>query len=136
MEKFYLCPRCHGHLKVGEYIIFTARNKNKDKGLLLLHPEIGNYSSIKHPDFEFTEGEGIEFYCPLCQSRLVSSFDDKLVQVIMVDKNAREYEIYFSRIAGEHSTYQVKGDEAVMVAGEHAARYTYFKIPDRLMKYL
>jgi hypothetical protein len=40
-----------------------------------------------------------------------------------------EHFIYFSRISGEKSTYQVSGDE-VTATGEHADRYTYFSVPD------
>jgi len=53
----------------------------------------------------------------------------------MIDKDSKEYDIYFSRIAGERSTYQVSGD-TVMVAGEHSSRYTYFKMSDKFKKYL
>ena len=28
--------------------------------MLLIHPELGNYSSIKHPQFHFEEGERIK----------------------------------------------------------------------------
>lgn len=135
MEKYYLCPHCRGHLKVGDYITFTARNRKKEKGLLLLHPQIGNYASIKHPSFDYKSGDMIDFYCPLCQDRLDSAFDENLVNVIMIDRDQKEYDIYFSRIAGEESTYKVDGD-SVMATGEHADRYTYFKMSDKFKKYL
>ena len=135
MEKYYLCPYCRGHLKVGDYIIFTTRNVKKQRGLLLLHPEIGNYSSIKHPSFIYKDGDKIDFFCPLCQARLISAFDENLVYVIMIDTDSREYDIYFSRIAGEQSTYKVKGD-TVIQAGEHASRYTYFKMSDNIRKFM
>jgi hypothetical protein len=136
MQKYYVCPECKGHLKVGEYIIFTARNQKKESGLLLLHPKIGNYESIKHPTFKFAEGELLEFSCPLCSTTLVSKFDQNLVHVIMMDKDKKEYDIYFSRIAGEKSTYKVGSDSTVMAAGEHSHRYTHFKMPEKLQKYL
>lgn len=129
MDKFYLCPHCKGHLKVGEYIIFTANAKGKSRGLLLLHPEIGNYTSLKHPGFKFKDGDELEFYCPICQERLVSDFDKRLAHVILVEKNGKQSGIYFSKIAGEHSTYKVSDGE-VSAAGEHSSRYTCFKLPD------
>ncbi len=135
MQKYYICPECRCHLKVGEQIIFTARNTKNEKGLLLLHPEIGNYSSIKHPSFHYTRGEPLDFCCPLCGVSLQSKFDKNLAHVIMIEKNRKEYDIYFSRIAGEKSTYKVRGKE-VMQAGEHSHRYTYFQIPEKLKKYL
>lgn len=136
MKKYYTCPHCKGHLKVGEYIIFRASNQKKENGLLLLHPGIGNYDSIKHPSFNYSMGEALEFFCPLCSSSLESKIDKNLVHVVMIDKDRKEYDIYFSRIAGEKSTYRVSGDAEVMAAGEHSHRYTCFKIPDRLKKYL
>jgi len=135
MEKFYICPHCRGHLKVGEYIIFAAKDTRKKNGLLLLHPRIGNYTSIKHPSFNYTEGESIDFYCPLCQNRLVATFDENLVYVIMIDKDQKEYDIYFSRIAGEKSTYKVR-EETVMSTGEDSSKYTYFKMSDKFKKFL
>ena len=104
--------------------------------MLLLHPNIGNYDSIKHPSFSFTKGESLKFHCPLCCSALESKFDDNLVHVVMVDRDKKEYDIFFSRIAGEQSTYQVEGDSAVMQAGEHSHRYTYFKIPEKAKPFL
>ncbi len=136
MQKYYVCPECKGHLKIGDHIIFKTRNQKKESGLLLLHPNIGNYDSIKHPSFNFSVGETIDFYCPLCNASLVSMFDKNLVHVIMIDKDKKEYDIYFSRIAGEKSTYKVAGDSSVMSAGEHSHLYTYFKIPEKLKKYL
>ena len=136
MQKYYVCPHCKGHLKVGENIIFTARNQKNESGLLLLHPKIGNYDSIKHPSFSIRKGETLDFYCPLCSASLVSRFDRNLAHVIMMDKDRKEYDIYFSRIAGEKSTYRVAGDSSVMAAGEHSHRYTYFKMPEKLKKYL
>jgi len=135
MKKFYLCPHCRGHLKVGDYIVFSALNNKKQKGLLLLHPQIGNYSSIKHPSFKYNDGDPIDFFCPLCQTKLVSTFDENLVYVVMIDKDNVEYDIYFSRIAGEKSTYKVSGD-TVMAAGENSSKYTYFKMSEKFKKYL
>ena len=131
----FLCPHCRGHLKVGDFIVLTVRNSKKEKGLLLLHPEIGNYNSLKHPQFEYREGESIEFFCPLCQHRLHSDFDDNLVFVNMIDDSGKEFDIYFSRIAGEKSTFQVSG-ETVMESGEHSGRYTYFKMSHKFKRFL
>ena len=66
----------------------------------------------------------------------VEKQDENLVHVIMIDKDTKEYDVYFSRIAGEQSTYQVAGDQTVSATGEHSHRYTYFKIPEELKKYL
>jgi len=136
MKNQYICPHCRGHLRVGDSIVFRIQNKKKEKGLLLLHPEVGNYSSIKHPGFNFKEGESLDFHCPICQESLDAKLDKNLVRLIMIDESRTEHEIYFSRIAGEKSTYQVSGGNKVQATGEHSHRYTIFKIPEELIKYL
>jgi hypothetical protein len=134
MEGSFICPYCRGHLKVGDKVIFRVRNKKKDYGMLLLSPQIGNYDSVKNPEFEYKTGEALEFYCPLCSHSLSTTIDENLIFVVMVDNLRVEHNIYFSRISGERSTYQVTGDN-VRAAGEHADRYTCFSISDRFRQY-
>jgi hypothetical protein len=135
MENHYICPQCRGHLRVGEYIVFRIRNSKREKGLLLLHPEVGNYTSIKHPRFQFKDGERIDFFCPICMQSLDAALDENLVQVRMIDETGIEHEVFFSRIAGEKSTYKVS-DKGVTACGEHSHRYTIFKMPEKLIQYL
>jgi hypothetical protein len=130
----FLCPVCHGHLRVGENIIFKVRNSKKQSGLILLNPQIGNYSSIKHPEFGIIPGEYLEFFCPLCNAPLVSGIHKNLAQVHMKDESGKICDVYFSQIFGEHSTFTTDGD-SVHVSGEDAGRYTYFKIGDKFHKY-
>ncbi|HPT21102.1 MAG TPA: hypothetical protein PLR88_04070 [Bacteroidales bacterium] len=130
----FLCPKCGDHLRVGENIIFKIKNAKKQKALLLLSPQIGNYSSVKHPDFEVKQGELVEFFCPLCDSSLRSDIHQNLNHVIMKDEHGKKFDIYFSRIAGEQSTYETNG-ESMHVAGKDAGRYTYFKIGEKYKKY-
>jgi hypothetical protein len=61
MEKQYKCPHCSSHLKVGDNIILVAKNSSNQKGIVLLHAEVGNYSSLKHPEFVVNDKETIEF---------------------------------------------------------------------------
>ena len=134
MDNHYLCPHCRGHLRVGEYIIFKIRNKRREKGLLLLHPEIGDYTSIKHPQLNFKEGERIDFFCPICLQSLDAAIDENLVHVIMTDAQHGEHEVYFSRITGERSTYKIS-EQGVMETSEHSHRYTRFKMSDDYIQY-
>lgn len=135
MDNYYLCPHCRGHLRVGEYIIFKIRNKRREKGLLLLHPEIGEYTSIKHPELNFKEGERIDFFCPICLQSLDAAMDENLVHVIMTDTQHREHEVFFSRITGEKSTYK-RSEQNVMETGEHSHRFTRFMMSDDSVQYL
>jgi len=135
MEYHLVCPHCGGHLKVGDHVIFSIRNEKKQKGLLLLHAEIGNYSSLKHPSLSFEKGESLEFFCPLCNVSLASDLDVNLVHLRMLTGPEKEEEVYFSRVSGEHSTFLVSGDE-VKISGEHAGRYTFFKFPSKFKHFI
>ena len=46
MKATYLCPHCRGAINAENNIVLSARNNSKQVGLVLLHEEIGNYSSI------------------------------------------------------------------------------------------
>lgn len=130
----FMCPKCKGHLRVGDQIVFRIKNDRKETGLILLSPQIGNYSSIKHPSFEFRQGDLVDFYCPLCGASLKSDIHKNLALVLMKDQEGKSFAVYFSQVAGEHSTYEVDGD-SVRAAGEDAGLYTYFKIGDKFKKY-
>jgi transcription initiation factor IIE alpha subunit len=130
----FLCPKCKGHLRIGDNIIFKIKNRDKQHALMLLSPQIGNYTSVKHPSFEIQEGELVEFYCPLCNASLKSDIHENLALVLMKDEEEKSFAVYFSQIAGEHSTYETDGD-AVHATGEDAGRYTYFKLGEKFKKY-
>ena len=131
----FLCPRCNEHIRVGENIIFKVRNSAKQTGILLLSPQIGNYTSVKHPSFDFRKGDFLEFFCPLCNSSLRSDIHENLAHVKMIDESGSKSDVHFSQIVGEHSTYKTDGD-SVLASGEDAGRYTYFKIGDKFKRYL
>lgn len=130
----FLCPKCMGHLRVGEHLIFKVKNLKKQSGILLLSPQIGNYSSVKHPSFEISAGESLEIHCPMCDASLISDIHKNLAHVLLYDENGNSNDVYFSRIFGEHSTFKTAG-ESVHIEGEDAGRYTYFKIGDKFRKY-
>ncbi len=135
MENYFICPHCHGHLKVGNHIIFRIRNNKKEFGLILLNPQIGNYESVTHPSFVIEDGDLLDFYCPVCHHSLEADFDPNLTFVRMIDEKNKENDIYFSRIAGEQSTYQVS-ENKVRKTGKHSGRYTYFKMPPKHKRFL
>jgi hypothetical protein len=130
----FLCPKCKEHLRVGENIIFKVKNGKKQSALLLLSPQVGNYTSHKHHTFEIQTGEPLEYYCPLCNASLISEIHKNLAHVLLQDNTGLCHDIYFSQVVGEHSTFETDG-ESVHIAGEDAGRYTYFKIGDKFRKY-
>jgi hypothetical protein len=124
MKTDFICPKCNGHLLVGEFIIFTAiTRKNKQPGIILLSSKVGDYTSIHHDTYEIEEGEEVDFFCPICHANLAASdVDKKLVKIIMVDENSDKYEIYFSGVTGEHCTYKVS-DKKIEKFGEASEKY-------------
>ncbi|MCD4744922.1 MAG: hypothetical protein K8R58_01330, partial [Bacteroidales bacterium] len=105
----YLCPHCKAYLNIGENVIFSVKTKDNKLGLISLHPQIGNYTVIQNPLFHYKEGEQLNFFCPICHTELASKVTDKLVRVLMKDENNKEFEILFSQIAGQKSTYKIIG---------------------------
>lgn len=124
----FICPHCKAYLNVCNYITFAAEKEDGRKGLILLHPELGNFESDHHSKFITNEGEMITFRCPACHKSLTSDKSDKLACVQSIDKNEKKFDVYFSRIKGEQSTYKVEG-ETVKLYGEHTDNYVnYFNL--------
>jgi hypothetical protein len=138
MAAEYLCKVCRGHLNVKTSIVLAAQKVNSSKrGLVYLNPEIGNYTITTHPTFQIKEGEEYIYTCPICGAQLNSRKYYHLVRIIMIDEDKKEYNIYFSDIAGEKCTYKIRGTKVEMVKGPDAKRYDkYFEVPEEDRKYL
>ncbi len=124
----FICPHCKANLNVCDHIVFGAEKKNGDKGLILLNQELGNYNATFHENFKPEEGEKVEFHCPACHKSLTSEKADDLAKVQMIDKEGNSFEIHFSKIKGEKSTYKIEG-ESMDLYGDHSKRYiNYFNL--------
>jgi hypothetical protein len=134
----YLCKICRGHLIVKTSIVLAAHKANgTDRGLIFLNPEIGNYTITTHSSFPIKEGEEYIYTCPICHSQLNSAKYPHLVRVIMIDENKKEYNIYFSGIAGEKCTYKIRGNKVEEKKGPDVKTYSkYFEVPEEDRKYL
>jgi hypothetical protein len=138
MAAEYLCKICRGHLNVKTSIVLAASRLHSSKrGLVFLNPEIGNYTITTHPSFEIQEGEEYIYTCPICHSQLNSTKYKHLVRVIMIDENGKEYNIYFSGIAGEKCTYKIRENKVEVKTGPDVKTYDkYFDVPEEFKKYL
>lgn len=125
MENDYKCPKCHGNIRIGESIILSAHHKKSQNGLVLLHPEPGNYDVITHPGFKYEAGDIIDFYCPICHHNLGSDKHLNLAMIVMTDDKGQDFDIYFSKVAGEQSTLKMIG-EHMEIYGEHSKGYLDF----------
>ena len=90
-----------------------------------MHPELGKYKYENHPSFKFEEGKNVDFYCPICHAKITSDKHENLAKIIMIDENGKEYEILFSKITGQKSTYKIIG-ESVEVFGKDSDDYIDF----------
>ncbi len=127
MKNTFQCPYCLAHLRVRENIIFRVKTKEMQKGMLLLNPELGNYSYISAPDLKFAKGEKVDFYCPVCCEDLVAKgINPNLINVRMKDGDS-EYDVYFSSVVGEHLTFKIHEYDIVERYGEDYSAYVgYF----------
>jgi len=126
MKTEFLCPYCKGYLKPNTKIILAARKSDGTSGLILFSPKLGEYDIIKHPTFEFAEGEHINMLCPLCQATLTDqNVSQNLARILMRDEKGNEFSIYFSEIYGMKCTYKILGS-SVEAFGEDADTYRNF----------
>ena len=134
----YVCKICRGCLNVKTSIVLAASRLHSSKrGLVFLNPEIGNYTTTTHPSFQIEEGEEYIYTCPICHSQLNSTKYKHLVRIIMIDENGKEYNIYFSGIAGEKCTYKIRENKVEVKTGPDVKTYDkYFDVPDEYKKYL
>jgi len=138
MATEYLCKICRGLLNVKTSIVLAASKVNgSDRGLIFLNPEIGNYLTTTHPSFKIEEGEEYIYTCPICHSQLNSAKYKHLVRIIMIDDDKKEFNIYFSGIAGEKCTYKIRGNKVEVKTGPDVKIYDkYFEVPEEDRKYL
>jgi hypothetical protein len=137
MNSDYLCKVCRGHLKVKTSIVLAVSKTNKSKGgLVFLNPEIGNYTTTTHPSFRIKEGEEYIYTCPICHSQLNSAKYKHLVRIIMIDEEGKEYNIYFSGIAGEKCTFKIRGAKLEKKGPDTKLYDKYFEVPEEDRKYL
>jgi len=125
MSLSYLCPHCKGYLAVEDCVLLSVKTPDHKNGLISLHSEIGNYSVKKNPAFKYNQGDKLDLYCPICHVELASDVHKKLAKIIMIDENGNEYEVFFSNIAGEQSTYKIIG-ETMQIYGDDSAEYLDF----------
>jgi hypothetical protein len=125
MATNYQCPRCEGQLLLENHLILAVKYKQEQGMLLLMNPEVGNYQTIHHPANKVHEGELYEFFCPVCHYRLKSDLNNHLAMVHMKDDKGKVFELHFSRIAGQKSTYKILG-KSVEHFGIDAPHYIDF----------
>ncbi|MCD4695614.1 MAG: hypothetical protein K8S16_05165 [Bacteroidales bacterium] len=123
MNVTYLCPHCRGAINAGNNIILSAKTSTKQVGLILLHEEIGNYSSISSASLSIKKGEVVDVFCPVCHESLNIPNKDSLAKYIRIDDNCNECFIIISRKYGENITFKVDENKQVESYGEKLSRF-------------
>jgi len=125
MNNHFLCPKCRSFLNIEDNLIFAVEAENGKTGLVSLSPELGNYKVSTNPHFAIEQGKKYEFYCPVCNIELATEMNENLTHLHMIDEERNEYEVMFSKIAGEKSTYSLIG-ENVKMYGDDYGNYVDF----------
>ena len=127
MKNRYLCPSCRSDLKIKYSVIFSAKTQNGVRGMVLLSPELGNYSILHVPSFTYNTGDHIDFFCPVCHANLgIPDVNRDMAEVIMIDEKNEEYRIIFSEIAGKQCTMKIRENTIIESYGQDASGFSNF----------
>ena len=123
MKVTYLCPHCRGAINARRSIILSVKTDTDKVGLILLHEEIGNYSSDLSSSLTVEKDEIVDLFCPICHESLNIPDKDALAKYIRVDDNCKECYIIISRKYGEKITFKVNEKKQVETYGEKLSRF-------------
>jgi hypothetical protein len=122
MGRSYHCPHCHRVLNPGTKVVLVIDN-NGERELILLSPELGDYTVVYPLSFTPELGRLYTFRCPVCQRDLTSSLNANLVELEAETDDLSTERVAFSRIYGERATFVGSGPDHVTLYGDHAVRY-------------
>ena len=125
MHLIYKCPICKASINAKKNIILAVRTEQdkENKGLALLHEEIGNYTVAMSASLKIKSGDLVDFFCPVCGISLNSSKEDNLASFIREDESGGESTIYISRVYGERCTFQVDDKKRIRSYGDSVRQF-------------
>jgi len=123
MEVQYICPHCRAAINACNYVILAAKAKNRNIGLVMLHEEIGNYTSKHSATLKVEIGEIIALYCPVCNHKLQTMRGDQFATFNRIDESGQESRIVISRKYGERITFRVEKGKPYESYGESVRKY-------------
>lgn len=123
METKYVCSYCDETISVGDKIVLVAKNEDGDKGIVMLHTELGNYTTEWSPGLNVKEGELVKLTCPICKHNLTNKKNERLAHFVQVSEEEKRYHIVISAIYGEKCTYKIEERKVIETFGDHWARY-------------
>lgn len=121
----YLCPYCKVELNVGGNIVLAARKIHEagNKGVVLLHEEIGNYTVDMSGSLKVKEGDVVDFYCPLCLENLKLEKGENLAHLKHVDRHGKMNDLVLSMKYGERSTFMVDENRQITSYGDKISKF-------------
>lgn len=117
----YRCPHCKAVLNPGTKVILRV-SRGRKSALILLSPQVGNYTVILPEDFPLKEGEKATFFCPVCGAELTSPVNAHFNEVLRERADGGFDHVEFHRVYGRHATFVVTGDE-VRAFGDDAGSF-------------
>ena len=123
MKTTYLCPYCHAAINACDYIVLAAKFKQHVTGIVLLHEEIGNYTSHHSASLEIKEGDVVDLFCPVCSANLETYRGDQFASYIRKDESGNESRIIISRKYGEKVTFKVEEGKPHESYGDRVKKY-------------
>jgi hypothetical protein len=123
MKNLFVCPHCQAVLNPNVKITLAAQH-GRQRGMMLLSPQPGNYKFITDQSFAEALSPGVEltFFCPVCSEELTSQASDRLVELQMVTPGRPPRRVGFSRAHGVRATFIVDED-SVTIYGEDADEF-------------
>lgn len=109
MDTRYYCPHCGAHLNPKDDVVLRAASGG-GRGLLLLHPQPGNYVVAFGQGLSIERGAVVELACPVCDASFTSSRDESMAELVF-EAAARRGVVVFSRVYGKHATYIITGND-------------------------
>ena len=122
MSRHYSCPHCHKVLNPGTKVVLLIKN-NGDCEIILLSPDLGDYTVVYPLSFEPELGRRYDLLCPVCHHDLTSDINENLVELEAETVDGRFEKVGFSRVYGERATFVGSGPNHVTLYGDHATRY-------------
>jgi len=125
MRLIYKCPHCQAAINAKKNIILAARGTGnlENRGLALLHEEIGNYTVAMSATLHVKTGDEVEFFCPVCNTSLNSPKSKELASFTRIDETGEETTIYISRTYGERCTFQVDDRKRLKSYGDSVKKF-------------
>ena len=125
MRLTYQCPHCRAAINAKKNIILAARavDNEENKGLALLHEEIGNYTVAMSGTLNVKTGEMVEFFCPVCNKSLNSTKSKDMANFIRIDETGDETTIFISKTFGERCTFQVDDKKRIKSYGDSVKKF-------------